>query len=47
LVINALMLWLVAGLVPGVRVKGFGPAFLGSFVLTALNLVIALILGPE
>jgi len=47
LVINALMLWLMAGLVPGVRVKGFGPAFLGSLVLTALNLVIALVFGPE
>jgi putative membrane protein len=46
LVINALVLWLVAALVPGVRVKGFGPAFLGALLLTALNIVIALVLGP-
>lgn len=46
LVINALMLWLVGALVPGVRVKGFGPAFLGSLVLTVLNIMIALVLGP-
>jgi putative membrane protein len=42
LVINALMLWLVAALVPGIRVQGFWPALIGSLVLTALNLVIDL-----
>lgn len=47
LVINALMLWLVAALVPGVRVKGFGPAFLGSLLLTVLNICIAALLGPS
>ncbi|MCF7965275.1 MAG: phage holin family protein [Methylobacter tundripaludum] len=41
LVINALMLWLVAAIVPGIRVQGFGPALLGSLVLTLLNLVVA------
>lgn len=40
LVINALMLWLVAALVPGIRVYGFWPALLGSLVLTLLNLVV-------
>lgn len=44
LVINALMLWLVAALVPGIRIQGFGPAFLGSLVLTLLNLVVEAIL---
>ncbi|MGZ8173627.1 MULTISPECIES: phage holin family protein [Methylobacter] len=44
LVVNALMLWLVAALVPGVRVQGFGPALLGSLVLTLLNLVLGLII---
>jgi putative membrane protein len=45
LVVNALMLWLVAALVPGIRVQGFVPALLGSLVLTVLNLVVALLLG--
>ncbi|HEY8220180.1 MAG TPA: phage holin family protein [Methylobacter sp.] len=40
LVINALMLWLVAALVPGIRVQGFWPALIGSLVLTLLNLVV-------
>jgi putative membrane protein len=39
-VINALMLWLVAALVPGIRVQGFWPALIGSLVLTLLNLVV-------
>jgi putative membrane protein len=47
LVVNALMLWLVAALVPGVRVKGFGPAFLGSLLLTVLNLLVAFLLDPR
>jgi len=40
LVINALMLWLVAALAPGIRVQGFWPALIGSLVLTLLNLVV-------
>jgi putative membrane protein len=39
-VINALMLWLVAALVPGFRVRGFGAALLGSLLLTLLNILI-------
>lgn len=46
LVINALMLWLVAALVPGIRVRGFGPAFLGALLLTVLNVGVALLIGP-
>jgi len=42
LVVNALMLWLVAVLVPGIRVQGFGSALLGSLVLTLLNLAVEL-----
>ena len=41
LVINALMLWLVSGLVPGIRLEGFGSAILGSLVLSLLNLAIS------
>lgn len=39
-VVNALMLWLAAGLVPGIQIGGFGAALLGSLLLTVLNLVI-------
>jgi putative membrane protein len=44
LVVNALMLWLVAALVPGIRVQGFGPALLGSLVLTLLNFVVEMLI---
>jgi len=46
LVINALMLQLSAALVPGVRVSGFGPALIGSLLLTLLNLLVAALVGP-
>jgi len=46
LVVNALMLWMVAAMVPGIRVQGFGPALLGSLVLTLLNLAVAALVGP-
>ena len=44
LVVNAMVLWLVAILVPGIRVQGFGPAFLGSLVLTFLNMAVTLLI---
>jgi len=44
LVVNALMLWLVAALVPGICVQGFGSALLGSLVLTLLNLAVELLI---
>jgi putative membrane protein len=44
LVVNALMLWLMAALVPGIRVQGFGAALLGSLVLTLLNLAVELLI---
>ena len=46
LVVNALMLWLAAALVPGVRVNGFTPALLGSLLLTLLNVAVAAVVGP-
>ena len=46
LVVNALMLWLVATLVPGMRIQGFTPALLGSLLLTLLNLAVAALIGP-
>ena len=40
LVINALMLQLVAAVVPGLRVRGFAPAFWGALLLSVLNLLV-------
>ena len=40
LVVNALMFWLMAAFVPGIRVQGFGSAMLGSIVLALLNLAV-------
>jgi putative membrane protein len=37
LVINALLLWLAAAIVPGFRVRGFGPAFLGAVLLSIFS----------
>jgi len=47
LVVNAFTLWLVAALVPGVRIRGFGAALLGSILLTLLNLAVAALIGPN
>jgi len=47
LVVNAFMLWLVAALVPGIRVQGFGAALLGSLLLTLLNLSVAALAAPR
>jgi len=47
LVVNALMLMLVGALVPGFRVQGFGAAFLGTLLLTLLNLGVAAIAAPR
>jgi len=37
LVINALMLWLAAAIVPGFKIRGFGPAFWGALLVTLFN----------
>lgn len=37
LAVNALMLWLVAAVVPGFEVHGFGAALLGSIVLSLIS----------
>ena len=44
LVINALMLWLVSGIVRGVKVEGFGYALVGSIVLSILNALVGILL---
>jgi len=43
LIVNALMLWLMAALVPGIHLQGFGSAFLGSLLFSLLNLAISAI----
>jgi putative membrane protein len=40
LVINGLMIMLASGIVPGFRVSGFIPAFLGAVVLAILGMII-------
>jgi putative membrane protein len=40
LVVNALMLWLMAALVPGIRIDNFWSALIGSLVLTLMNVVV-------
>jgi putative membrane protein len=38
-VINALLVWLVAEIVPGLRVTGFGAALVGSILYSLITLV--------
>ena len=44
-VINALMFMLAAALAPGFTVTGFGPALLGSLLLSLLNLLVSRVFG--
>lgn len=39
-VVNALLLWMAAALVPGFALDGFGAALLGSIVLTLVNTIL-------
>ena len=39
-VVNALMFWAAASVLAGIHVNGFGAAFLGSLIYSALGLVI-------
>ncbi|MBS7777452.1 phage holin family protein [Acidovorax sp. CCYZU-2555] len=39
-VVNALMFWAAASVLDGIQVSGFGAAFLGSLIYSALGLVI-------
>jgi putative membrane protein len=45
LIINALMLELASAFVPGFRIDGFLPAFLGSIVLSLVNMVLRFLTG--
>ncbi len=44
-VINALMFWAAAGLLPGFFVAGFGSALLGSLIYSAAGVAIEMALG--
>lgn len=37
LIVNALLFWLAAGLVPGIRVDGFWQAFFGSIIVSLVS----------
>ena len=39
LIVNALMFWLTSWLAPGVRVDGFGPAFIGAMIMMIVSFV--------
>ena len=45
LLINGAVLWAVGRIAPGVRIEGFGPALLGSLLLTFINLGVSTLLG--
>jgi putative membrane protein len=47
LVINALMLWLVAGLIGGFHVNGFWGAFFGSILISIVSWIISRLLLPK
>ena len=37
LIVNAAMFWLTARIAPGVRIDGFGPAFLGALIMLVVS----------
>ena len=45
LIINTLLLWLMASVVPGVRINGFAPALIGGVLLTVLNVLVDMVVG--
>ena len=47
LVINAAMLGLVARLVPGFTLDGFGPALLGSLLVSVISWIASAYIGPS
>jgi len=47
LVVNALVFWLASAFVPGFKIDGFGPAFLGALLLSLLNMLLAWAIGPR
>jgi len=46
-VLNALVLWLTAAVVPGFRIRGFGTALIASLVLSIVGMVWKAITKPS
>jgi putative membrane protein len=47
LVINGLMLELSSALVPGFYIRGFGSAFIGTIILSLLNMLLRALILPK
>lgn len=47
LVVNAFLLWLASGLVPGFHVAGFWSAFFGSLLLSFFTFLINVLIGDD
>lgn len=47
LVINAAMLGLVASFLPGLQIAGFGPALLGSILVSIVSWIASWTIGPS
>ncbi|HEY4251027.1 MAG TPA: phage holin family protein [Roseomonas sp.] len=47
LVVNALMLWLTAALMPGMHIAGFGSAFLGALVVAVVSWIVGQVAGSR
>jgi putative membrane protein len=47
LVVNALMFWLTAWIAPGVRVDGFGPAFIGAIIMMIVSFLTSQLFKSE
>ncbi len=45
LVLNAICLWLVTVLVPGVEVRSFGAAFLSALIISIVSWVLSMVVG--
>jgi putative membrane protein len=46
-ILNGILLWVAAGLIPGYQVDGFVPAFLGGLVFMVVNWVLDAIVPDE
>ena len=45
LVLNAICLWMVTVLVPGVEVRSFGAAFLSALIISIVSWVLSMVVG--
>lgn len=47
LVINALVLWATAGLLRGVRIEGFGAAFIAALIISVVSTLVNLLVRGD